>query len=353
MENDKMSRGWQLTINNPSDHDLEHDQIIKKLKKLKNLVYYCMCDEKGSTFHTHVFVRGKNGIRFSTIKKLFPEAHIEFQKGTCQQNVDYIKKEGKWEKDKKKETNFPDTFFEWGEMPVEQQGKRNDLDSLYEMIKAGYSNAEIIKADASFILSVDKIERARKTIREDQVKEQFRNLDIHYIWGESGVGKTRYVMEKYGYINVCKVSNYHNHPFDDYQGEKVLLFDEFRSQLPLSDMLQYLDGYPINLPARYGNRSALFETVYIVSNIPLNLQYLNIQNTDSNSFNALLRRITDCTYMSKNGVYTFDVFPGCYIPSSVEIERELTKNSKLASNIVVGSPQFDFDFSNFETILPS
>ena len=75
-------------------------------------------------------------------------------------------------------------------------------------------------------------------------------------------------MDKHGYKNVFRVTNY-AHPFDGYRGERVLLFDEFRSSLPLADMLKYLDGYPLMLPCRYADKVACFTEVYIISNIPL------------------------------------------------------------------------------------
>ncbi len=44
--------------------------------------------------------------------------------------------------------------------------------------------------------------------------------------------------------------------FDQYQGQDILVFDEFASQVPLSDMLNYLDRYPLMIPARYADRAA-------------------------------------------------------------------------------------------------
>ncbi|MFR5929940.1 MAG: hypothetical protein ACLUGI_04780 [Subdoligranulum sp.] len=74
-------------------------------------------------------------------------------------------------------------------------------------------------------------------------------MTVTYIFGPTGTGKTRSVKEGCGYSNCHAVSDYH-HPFDGYQGQKVMLFDEFHSSLPLNSMLQYLDGYPLELPCR-------------------------------------------------------------------------------------------------------
>lgn len=99
-------------------------------------------------------------------------------------------------------------------------------------------------------------------------------------------------MDKHGYKNVFRVTNY-AHPFDGYRGERVLLFDEFRSSLPLADMLKYLDGYPLMLPCRYADKVACFTEVYIISNIPLEQQYPNVQVEEPASYAAFLRRINE------------------------------------------------------------
>lgn len=344
---DTQSRKWQLTINNPEEHNFDHDTIKKKLEKFKNLIYSCFCDEIGEngTFHTHIYLQFSSSIRFSTLKKSFDVAHIEPANGTAQQNKDYIKKEGKWETSKKKETNIPESFEELGEMPVERQGKRNDLDALYDMIKSDMTNAQIIEADTTYMLNIDKIERVRQAIREEKAKNTFRKLQVHYIYGPAGTGKTRYVMDNHGYSNVCKITNYDSHPFDAYKGESVLLLDEYRSQLKIGDMLQYLDGYPLNLPARYGDRVALYETVYIVSNIPLQSQYIHVQQNEYETWNAFCRRITDCTYISHNGSLTFKVgSSGAYIPDNKTIECEIFSNKNKV--IKTGFSIFNDDFFN-------
>ena len=45
------------------------------------------------------------------------------------------------------------------------------------------------------------IEQARQTLLADQYKDAWRDVEVTYLWGESGAGKTRSVMEAYGYSN--------------------------------------------------------------------------------------------------------------------------------------------------------
>jgi len=92
-------------------------------------------------------------------------------------------------------------------------------------------------------------------------------------------------------------------------------------------MLQYLDGYPINLPARYGDRTALFTKVFIVSNININEQYRNVQQNEPRTWQAFLRRITNMKYYSFGGVYEF-LLNTSYIPCDKELDRIVEKQNK-------------------------
>lgn len=290
---DSNSRKWQITINNPAQKGFTHEYIRELLGAFKSLVYWCMSDEIGEegTYHTHIFGAFSSCVRFSTIKKKFEGAHFEMAKGTSKENRDYIFKEGKWAKDKKKETNLVDTHEEFGDMPVERQGQRNDLIDLYDMIKQGMTNYDIMEENPAYMMNLDKIEKARQIVKEEKYKNIFRELEVTYLWGATGTGKTRSVMEKFGYENVYRVTDY-DHPFDGYKGQDVVIFEEFRSSLKIQEMLNYLDGYPLELPCRYMNRIACFTKVYIITNIPLREQYELVQASYPETWAAFNRRIT-------------------------------------------------------------
>ena len=291
---DKQSRKWQLTINNPQDKGLDHDAIKKALEEFKSLVYWCMGDEIGldtHTPHTHLFMVLKSPAKFSTVKKRFPEAHIEAARGSIAENRAYVEKTGKWSEDEKADTRVPDTFEEWGEIPEEPgQGARSDIAELYSKIKAGMSNAEIMAANPDSAKHIHLMDKIRQDILEALYREQWRDVEVTYIFGPTATGKTRGDMEAHGYSSVYRVTDY-SHPFDRYAQEPVLCLDEFRSSLLIGDMLDYLDGYPLALPARYANRQACYERVYIISNIDLREQYPNVQINEPATWKAFLRRI--------------------------------------------------------------
>lgn len=288
------SRKYQLTINNPGDKGITHDVIRAAVQSLRSTIYYCLADERGAegTLHTHIFIAFAAPVRFSTIKNLFPAAHIEKALGSCEDNRNYIMKADKWAYSAKGETSIPGTFEEFGQLPHDGQRYSGGgiMTTIYAMVKAGSSNVEILESYPQAMMYLDRIEQVRQTIKAERYATEFRHLDTTYIWGPTGTGKTRGVMEKYGYDSVYRVTDY-THPFEKYRGEDVLLFDEFRSQLQPYEMLNYLDGYPTELPCRYVNRTACYTKVYIISNLPLKDQYIDIQYAEPATWAAFLRRI--------------------------------------------------------------
>lgn len=302
MGQDIQSRKWQVTLNNPADKGLTHEVIKAKIQDNKSVKYYCLADEVGAegTPHTHIFMYCSR-LRFSTLKRMFPEGHIERAYGTAEENRAYIRKDGKWAEDEKADTSVAGTFEEWGEVPEEPgAGYRTDISEIYRQIFDGDSNAQIMARNPEAAQHINKMDKIRQEILEAEYRESWRNLTVTYIFGPTATGKTRGVMEKHGYGSVYRVTDY-NHPFDRYAQEPVLCLDEFRSSLLIGDMLDYLDGYPLALPARYANRQACFDTVYIISNINLRDQYPNIQGTDPATWRAFLRRIHRVVEYRKEG----------------------------------------------------
>ncbi len=292
--NGMQARKYQLTVNHPEEKGLTHD-VIKELiaNGLKSTVYYCMADEIGEsgTPHTHIYMVFSSPVRFSTIKNLFPAAHIEKALGSSEENRNYILKAGKWENSEKHGTSIDGSFEEWGEIGQERQGaKKADLEEIYNMLKAGASDYDIFERNPGNIRYVAHIEKVRQTLAKEEIRNRYRPLTVTYIQGPPGVGKSRYVLDTYGYDQTYRATDY-KHPFDNYVGEEVLVFEEFKDSLPIRSMLLYLEGYPQQLPARYSNKWASYTKVYIISNTPLEEQYRDAQYNEADVWKAFLRRI--------------------------------------------------------------
>ncbi len=292
MEDEKgaQSRGWMLTL--PAS-EYTKEEIVELLSP------YAWSEGQreigGETGYEHyqVWVEHSGPIKFKTLKKKFPKAHLEPRRGTKQQAHDYVSKS---------ETSTGDRF-EQGEMPdlEEQQGRRSDLRLAHSAIMQGIPVSRILITMPGML----RYSRSLKDLEEARMEEEFgnkeRELDVHYVWGEPGVGKTRMIYDKFEARDIYRVNSYKN-PFDGYHSEPVLVLDEFYGQLDMEMMLNVLDRYPLRLPARYNDRIAAFTTVYIVSNVPLTSQYMEIQRRNTAQWKAFLRRITSNERMEQGGV---------------------------------------------------
>ncbi|MBE6838167.1 MAG: replication protein [Ruminococcus sp.] len=318
---DSRSRKWLVTINNPLEKGYTREVIKEKLSLFKGCIYWCASDEIGGeehTPHTHIFFYCENAVKFSTVKERFEGGHFDMCKGTCAQNRDYVFKQGKHAKTEKAETSIEGTQEEFGEMPIERQGQRNDLADLYDMILQGMTDDEIIENCPNYMFNLDKFDKIRQMLRSKVYSNTLRNVKVTYIYGTAGSGKTRAIYEKYGFKEVYRVTDY-QHPFDNYNGQSVLVFEEFRSSLKIQDMLSYLDIYPLELPSRYNNKVACFETVYIVSNISLSEQYPHARDEEIETYKAFLRRIGAVIFFNNDNVYYYntlqDYNKGIKVPS--------------------------------------
>lgn len=306
---DKQSRKYQLTINNPIP-DFTHD-TIKQIcfTRYKSFRYSALVDEIGNcgTYHTHIFISFDSPVRFSSLKKHFPTAHIETAKGSIEQNLEYLKKSGKWKGTDKAETTIEGSFEEFGERPPENKGKRKDLEELYHMIiDEGLTNAEIIRLNQDYIMEIDKLDKIRTMYLQDKFRcERRTDLSVCYVYGLTGAGKSRDILDEFGDENVYRVTDY-VHPFDGYCNEPIIVFEEFRSSLPLKEILNYLDIYPIQLKARYANKFACFKKIFLCTNWKLEKQYSDLQSSDKESWDAFLRRIHKVKEYTENGIATYD-----------------------------------------------
>lgn len=293
---DTQACAYTMCCNNPIEKGYTHGKIRELLMEIPKIDYWALCDEVGieqQTPHTHIYFHAKQGIRHSTLRKKFAGMDIRVSQGTAQQNRDYIRKEGDYEDSEKKETNLIETFEEWGSVPVSNQGHRSDLEKLYDLVKSGSSNAEILEeCGETAIKHIDKINKLRHDYLTDKFKGSRRlELKVHYITGKTGTGKSRDILDFHGDSNVYRVTDY-QHPFDSYQLEPVVVFEEFRSSLRLQDMLNYLDIYPVNFPARYSPRVCCATTIYIVSNWDFEQQYAEVQkdHEQKSTYEAWKRR---------------------------------------------------------------
>lgn len=287
MEEKKIrSRGWTFTINNyteahPDTIHTNPDTIHGDIDTLHNIDCTYMIyglEEAPSTGTKHIqgYIYFENAKSFKTIKRLLGEkTHIEKAKGTAEQNKIYCSKEGK--------------FFERGVMP--KQGKRTDLDELKKRIIDGESINNITLENPTAYHQY-----GRTMIKIEQIKNEskFRTWKTEglWLWGPTGTGKSFEAYKNFK-TETHYVWKFNDNGWQDgYNGQEIVIMDDFRGQIKYSELLNILDQYPYTLSRRYlGPIPFLAKKVIITSPSPPEKIYFNIAGGED-SIDQLLRRIT-------------------------------------------------------------
>lgn len=311
------SRKFLGTLNNPTEWGYDQDKIIRILSELAGCRYIAIAEEIGAQEHTphlHIFVVYKNPKALSTMINTVPKVHWDPCRGTIEQNRDYVFKQGKWVDSEKGTTALPETQREWGELPSkceEFPSRKSDvMDAINEMIEEGLCPSEIMAKHAGYCEYADTIRRAYILRRAADVPP-VRNVNVHYVVGASGSGKTytyKRLCDRFGDCDVYLVTDYANDmtaAFDRYQAEKTIVMDEFRGNVRFSTFLNLTDKYRCDIHARYVSTMALYSEVYITSVYPPEKLYENLVETATQGIEPrqqLYRRISDITYCEvRNG----------------------------------------------------
>jgi len=269
-------RRYCLTLNNPTE-DEASAIAHASLKNVKRLIIGEEIGESG-TPHYQGFVHLKNAMTLTALKKWLGSKryHIERANGTDYEAWSYCAKDGS-------------VLIQHGDEPS-IEGELSDWEKIAQMVMDGSTNLEIISRYPSIAIRCQAaLDRMR--LEHERQNAEWRNLEVQFITGPTGFGKTRGVMEAFGYANVYRVQNYNSSMFDEYAGEDVIIFEEFRGQVRIEQMLNFLDGYPCHLPARYANKMAKFTKVFMLTNVEFNTLYPRIQENHPETWDAFKRRV--------------------------------------------------------------
>ena len=294
------SRRYLLTFNNYNEHGFSVNKI-KDIAASFNPVYLCLSEEIGAegTPHVHLYLEMAYPVRFATIKRRFPTAHIDIAYGTPNDVRNYVRKEGKYSNTEKAETRVEGSFYEWGDIKPLKLPMKQTMPEVIALINAGKTNMEIISMYPEYAFKTRDLDGLRESILAEKYMVENRDVTVHYVYGDTGTGKTFNIFKNHNPRDICRITDYSGPfgvRFDAYHGQKVLVLEEFHGQIDLPFLLNLLDRYPLMLPARYTDRVACFTEVYITSNAPLDAHYNDWRGKSLETYNAFLRRISDVTH---------------------------------------------------------
>jgi hypothetical protein len=179
-----------------------------------------------------------------------------------------------------------------------KQGQRDDIQAIKDEIDEGMSPDDLMLDPVYGLLMTGQVaayaDRYYGLKQTQRWSRENREVKVHYIFGRTGSGKTRYVYGRHGYDHVYRARMGARDAFNHYRYQPVLILDEFRSSVSFGDVLEMLDVYPYEIDCRYHNRWAAWTDVYMLTTIPLNAQYPDIEGSEREQ---LYRRISDVSEM--------------------------------------------------------
>lgn len=256
-KDDNRHRSWMLTVPATGGSGISRSELLRRLE-----VYPKICGqlEKGDSGYLHwqLLLESDNPIRFSTLKKRFPTAHIEPTRS----------REAAYKYVTKVESRVP------GELPIRKgtfvlprPGKRTDVEHLWSSVRNGTNVDELLLQEPA-ALRFEKGLRAVELARDKQRFGQLRTVTTEVHFGKTGAGKTFSLYADRAPSDVCRVTTYGTGRYDGYSAHPVLALDEFTGGIPIGELLCLADVYPMSLPARYQDKPACYGTLLLLSNIP-------------------------------------------------------------------------------------
>ena len=169
------SRCWCFTLNNYNDEDLENIMSAE----VQYLIFGKEVGKEG-TPHLQGYVRLNKSVRMTGLKKLFNcnSIHVEKRYASEKQAIEYCKKDG--------------DFIEKGEL--KGQGFRTDIQEITDLIYEGSSVADCVDENPSAWV---KYHKGFKAVMYDRLRPINKEVKVFYLWGDAGVGKTRWVYDNY------------------------------------------------------------------------------------------------------------------------------------------------------------
>lgn len=250
--NNRRSKRWCFTINNPTEEDLLGLISIGEDQELCS--YLIFAEEKGEsgTRHYQGYVEFVERVRFNTAKGHISErCHLEVARGTPEENIKYCSKEGQ-----------PAIYG----TPAYRgsQGKRSDLLEVQQKIREGATEREI--ADNYFtkwVIYRRSFETYRSLLAQPRTYKSYTTV----YFGRTGVGKTRRVHEQENPADLYTLVDTTGKWFDGYTGQTAVLIDDFASGIEFRFLLRLLDRYPMQVPVKGGFTNWIPARIYITSNL--------------------------------------------------------------------------------------
>lgn len=229
--------------------------------------------EQTDRLHIQLFLKSKRKLRLTSISQL--PAWTQGAHGTTGVHAEKAYKPDEARLYCMKEDSRVDGPWEYGKWDGVAQGRRTDLDAIWDLVRGGGKDADILDAGhaSAFIRYHRGVWAARAAIPSPLVVEGRR---VYLCYGPPGCGKSHLVRfgHRHGgrgdssrlWISIAGAGSW----FDRYSGQRVALFEELAgrySGVRLTDLLQWLDKYTAVVNIKGGTTVWAAKYIWITTNI--------------------------------------------------------------------------------------
>jgi len=258
----------------------------------------CQVEIAPETRRVHIqgYIEFDAPVRLNHVKTYFGGAkpHLEPARGNWMQNLEYCTKADTRHPGLINPLFMPDEET-WTKFH-QQQGRRNDLEDAVETLRTGKRLAAVadqhpttfVKYHKGFAALASKLNVARGP--------GYRPLDVRFYWGPTNTGKSSDVFAEFQFDSIFVKECTHKW-WDGYEGQQVVLFDDFdgvssdsTKALPITEMLRILDRYPHMVETKGGMVSMCAATTTFIITTNRSFDMLYPFATDGHKA-ALKRRI--------------------------------------------------------------
>lgn len=286
MSDGKKHRAYCFTLNNYTpEEEADLARTIQSAFDAKSITYAICGRERGDAGTPHlqgyVYFKSQKTLRATKSFLGLPRMHLEAARGTGEDNKVYCSKEG--------------DFWEMGDVP--SQGLRTDIAAYVGAIRDGAGLDQILD---HFPEEFCKYHGAYDKLRLAAMPKRDWVMDVRWFYGPTGTGKSHcaYELGQAAVDYYCKSAGKW---WDGYEGQEVVIMDEFRGDwMTFHELLRLTDKYQYQVEVKGGSRQ--FCSKMIIFTCPIRWDEL-FRGQTAEKLNQLQRRITETKY-----------FPFRYVP---------------------------------------
>lgn len=274
MDSNTRARSYCFTINNWELDDLQQIWDLDCFFIIGYEVGKC------GTPHLQGYLHFNSCMRFTTLHKRLPRAHLEVAKGSYQQNLAYCSKDGDFD------TSLDYALRAHHQPP--QQGKRSDMTDIATMIFQKKSALEIMEEHPG---SYIRYQRSIKEAISMVMPERTIRPHVGWIYGPTGSGKTYYAKT---YDPPCYFKN-GTKWWEGYHQQKTIIIDDFNSSnWDFRDLLRLLDENVYQGEIKGGHVQVNSPNIFITCDRPPHEVFKKLTKHE---LSQLLRRLHDIIFI--------------------------------------------------------